>query len=47
MDKVTKRRLCQLTSVLLYSVFWISWPLKMERISCSRMSVQNYHSMLR
>jgi len=41
MDKVPKRRLCQLTSVVLYSVFCISWPLKMGQISCSRMSVQN------
>jgi len=36
----------RLTSVVLCSLFWISWPLKMGLISCSEMPVMNYHSML-
>jgi hypothetical protein len=41
-----KKRLCQLTLVLLCSRFCISWPLMMGPTGCPEMSVRNYHSML-
>ena len=41
MDKVPL-----LTSVILCSLFWISWPLKLGLIGCLKMLVWNYHSML-
>jgi hypothetical protein len=40
------QKLFQLTSIMLRSVFWISWPLKIWLIGCPTMSVRNYHSML-
>jgi len=47
LDEVSKRRLCQLTYVVFCSLFWISWPLKMEPIGSPTTSIRNYHSMLR
>ena len=44
--KSQTRKLCQLISVMLCGLFWISWPLKKGPIGCSEMSVKNYHSML-
>jgi len=46
MDKIPKRTLCQLTSVVQCSPVTISWPLKMGLISCPKMLVKYYHSML-
>ena len=40
------RLLCQLTSVMLFSFFWISWPSKLGLIDFPEMSVRNYHFML-
>ena len=42
----TKRRLGQVTSVVLSFLFWISWPLKMVPIGSPKMLVRNYLSML-
>jgi hypothetical protein len=41
-----KIRLCQITSVMLCSLFWDSWPLKTGRIGCLEMQLTNYHCML-
>jgi len=46
MTKSQKRRLCQLISVTLCSLFWISWPLKMRLIGCPEMLVGNSQSTL-
>ena len=47
MDKVPKKgKLCQLTSVILCSLFWISWPLKLGLINCPKTLLQNYLCML-
>jgi hypothetical protein len=37
---------CQLTAVMLCSIFWISWPLRMGLIGCPKTLVTNYHSTL-
>ena len=39
-------KLCQLTSVMLCSLFWISWCWKMGTIGYPQMSVPNYHTTL-
>jgi len=39
-------RLCQLTYVVLCSVFWVSWHLKRGPLGCLEMSVWNYHCTL-
>jgi hypothetical protein len=44
--KKKRKRLCQLTSLMLRSLFWISWHLKLDLISCPEMSVWNYHPTL-
>jgi len=44
--KRLKKRLCQLTSVVLCSPFWISSLLQMELIGCLKTVVRNYPSML-
>jgi hypothetical protein len=41
-----KRKLCELTPVMLSSLFWISWLLKMGLIGRPETSVRNYHSTL-
>jgi len=40
------RRLCQLTLVMLCSLFLVSLPSKMGLIGCPEMSVRIYHSVL-
>jgi len=40
-----KQKTYQLTPVMFYSLFWISWPLKIGLIG-SETSIMNYHSML-
>ena len=45
-DGQSPRKNCQLTSVMLCSVFWISCPLKTGPTGCPKISVSNYHSML-
>jgi len=40
-----KRRLCQVISVMLCSLFWDSWPLKMGPIDCPEMQLTNYHCL--
>lgn len=46
MTKSQKRKLHQLTSVTLCSLFWISWPLKMGLIGFPEMLVGNSQSTL-
>ena len=46
MDKFQNRRLCLVISVILCSLFWISWSLEMGLIGCLETTVRNYHSML-
>jgi len=41
-----KKKLCQLTSGMLFSLYWISWPLKMGPIGFPETSVMNYHFTL-
>jgi len=41
------RRLFRLTSVVLFSLFWNSWPLKLGLMGCPVKSVRNYHTTLR
>ena len=41
-----KKIMCQLTSVLLCSVFLVCWLLKIGQIGCPEMMVRNYHSTL-
>jgi hypothetical protein len=42
-----KRGVCQLTSLVLCSPFWKSWPLLLGLTGCPKPSVQNYHFTLR
>jgi hypothetical protein len=44
--KSHKKRWCQLTEVVLWYLFWISWYLKIGLIDCPQMLVRNYHSTL-
>ena len=46
-ESLQKRRLCHVTSVMVCSLFWVSWPLKTGLIGCPEMRVTNYHCMLR
>jgi len=46
MDKSQKRRLCQLTWIMLCSLCWISSLLKMGEIGHPKKSVRNYHATL-
>jgi hypothetical protein len=41
-----KRWLCQVTSIMLCSLFWVSWPLKTGPIGCPEMQVTNYLRVL-
>jgi len=43
--KFQKQRLCLLTSVMLCSLFWTSWP-EMGPIVCPKMLIRIYHLML-
>jgi hypothetical protein len=45
MDKSQKRTLCQLTSVVLCSLFWIALLLKMGPIGCPETHLSNYRSI--
>jgi len=47
-DKVPhlKKKNCQLTSVVLSSLPWNSWPLKLGPIECFETLVTKYHSSL-
>ena len=44
--KFQKRRLCQLTSHMLCSLFWSYWPLKIRAIGFTKIPVRNYHSVV-
>jgi hypothetical protein len=46
MDKVPKKKTMSVTSVALYSLFQISWDLKMGPTGCPETLVRNYHSTL-
>jgi len=46
-DGQSPKKECQLTSVGFRSLFWISWPLKLEGISRPETSVWNYHITVR
>jgi len=41
-----KKEDCELTSIVLCSLFWISWPLKLELTQSPTTLVGNYHSVL-
>jgi hypothetical protein len=45
-DGQSPRKNCQLISVMLCSLFWISCSLKVGPTGCLETSVSNYHSML-